>query len=117
MEIVILDETRSRKKAIVDSLEKNRYKVVQCGTSNEFMNAVSNTSPGLFLVDVESWQHGRAIYSYFQIGRKLEHVPVVLYNAPEKFSTLGDRNRLEKDRILEKPTEIDSILDAVSHLL
>jgi DNA-binding NarL/FixJ family response regulator len=117
MEIVILDELKSRRAAIAESLEKNRYKVVQCATSNEFMNAVTTMSPGHFLIDVDSWHHGRSVYSYFQIGKKIERFPVLFYNAPQNFSAVSDRIRHEKDYILPKPSEVDAIVDAMSNSL
>ena len=117
MEIVIFDELKSRRTAIAESLEKNRYKVVQCGTSNEFMNAVNATSGGHYCIDVDSWHHGRSLYAYFQIGKRMERVPVLFYNAPQNFASLGDRTRHEKDYVLQKPSEVSAIVDAVSNIL
>ncbi len=115
MDVLILDEVKSRKAKLAETLEKRRYKVVQCGTSNDFLGAVSNSLPSLILLDVDTWHHGRSMYSYFQIGKKIENVPVVFYNAPENFVALGDRNRHEKDYVLQKPSEVESVVDAVSH--
>jgi DNA-binding NtrC family response regulator len=117
MEIVILDEVKSRRTAIAESLEKNRYKVVQCGTSNEFMNALNTMSVGHFCIDVDSWHHGRSLYTYFQICKKMERIPVLFYNAPQNFTTVTDRTRHEKDYVLQKPSEVNAIVDAISNTL
>jgi DNA-binding NtrC family response regulator len=117
MEIVILDELKSRRKAIAESLEKNRYKVVQCGTSNEFINAVNTMSGGHFCIDVDSWHHGRSLYAYFQIGKRMERTPVLFYNAPQNFAAVGDRIKHEKDFVLQKPSEVNAIVGAVSNIL
>ena len=117
MEIVILDEVKSRRTAIAESLEKNRYKVVQCGTSNEFMNALNTMSVGHFCIDVDSWHHGRSLYTYFQICKRMERIPVLFYNAPQNFTTVTDRTRHEKDYVLQKPSEVNAIVDAISNTL
>jgi DNA-binding NtrC family response regulator len=115
MEIVILDDVKSRRTAIVESLEKNRYKVIQCATSNEFMNVVNSASPGHFLIDVDTWHRGRSLYTYFQIGKKMERFPVLFYNAPLNFTAVTDRVRHEKDFVLQKPSEVEAIVDAVAN--
>jgi len=117
MDVVILDEMKSRRAAIAESLEKNRYKVVQCATSNDFMNAISTMTFGHFLIDVESWQHGRSLYAYFQIGKKIERVPVLFYNAPPNFTAVNERTKHEKDSVLQTPAEVDSIVDAMANSL
>lgn len=115
MEMVILDEVKTRRTAIAEALEKNRYKVVQCASSNEFMNALNTVSPGHFLIDVDTWHRGRSLYGYFQIGKKMERFPVLFYNAPQNFIAVNDRVRHEKDFVLQKPSEVDSIVEAVAN--
>ena len=117
MEIVILDELKSRRTAIAESLEKNRYKVIQCGTSSEFMNSVNTVSGGHYCIDVDSWHHGRSLYAYFQIGKRMERIPVLFYNAPQNFTAVGDRARHEKDYVLQMPSEVNAIVDAISNTL
>jgi DNA-binding NtrC family response regulator len=118
MEVLILDDVKSRKVKLAETLEKRRYKVIQCGTSNDFLSAVSAASlPGLILLDFDTWHRGRSVYSHFQAGKKIEHIPVVFYNAPPTFVALNDRSRNEKDFVLQKPSEIDAVVDAMSHTL
>jgi DNA-binding NtrC family response regulator len=117
MELLVFDEVKSRRTQIVEALEKKRYKVVHCSTSNEFLGAVTDSSPNLLLLDVDTWLRGRSMYSYFNISRKLEKTPILFYNAPANFVAINDRERNDRDYILQKPTEVDSILQAVSQSL
>jgi hypothetical protein len=55
------------------------------------------------------WKHGvkgRAIYNYYRIGKNLENLPILLYNADEDTYFIQDRARHEKDRVLSKPSEV-----------
>ncbi len=117
MDIIVLDGLKTRRNELTALLEKNRHKVVSCSSSNDFMTAVSSSTPTHVCVDVESWHQGRAMYSYFDIGKKLEAVPVVFYNAPQNFTALPDRPRNEKDYVLTKPTEVEAIAEALSNTL
>lgn len=117
MDIVVLDDLKSRKTKLAEILEKHRYKVVQCGTCNDFLACVNASPPGVILIDFDTWHRGRSMYSYFQIGKKIEHVPVVFYNAPPNFVTLPDRGRHEKDYVLPKPSEVETVVEAISHSL
>jgi DNA-binding NtrC family response regulator len=117
MDILILDEMKSRKSKLAETLEKRRYKVVQCGSCNDLLASVNASLPNVILMDFDTWHHGRSMYSYFQTGKKIEHVPVVFYNAPPNFVALPDRNRHEKDYVLPKPSEVESVVDAISHSL
>jgi|WetSurMetagenome_2_1015567.scaffolds.fasta_scaffold00027_50 DNA-binding NtrC family response regulator len=117
MDILILDETKSRKTKLAETLEKRRYKVAQCGTSNDFLSFVNTSLPNVILMDYDTWHRGRSMYSYFQAGKKIEHVPVVFYNTPPNFVALPDRGRHEKDYVLPAPSEPEAIVDAISHSL
>lgn len=115
MDVLILDEFKSRKVKLCEALEKRRCKVVQCSTSNDFISSINASLPNLILLDMETWHRGRSIYSYFQIAKKFEHVPVLFYDAPQNFTALPDRIRHDKDRVVEKPAEVDAILNVVMH--
>jgi DNA-binding NtrC family response regulator len=117
MELLILDDLKSRMAKLTETLEKRRYKVVQCSTSNDFISAVANSTSGLILLDFETWHRGRSMYSYFQVGKNIENIPVVFYNTPPNFVALSERSRHEKDYVLQKPAEVESVIDAVSHCL
>jgi hypothetical protein len=81
------------------------------------MNAVNTMTFGHFLIDVDSWQHGRSLYAYFQVGKKIERIPALFYNAPQNFTAVNERARHEKDYVLPKPSEVDSIIDAMANSL
>jgi len=117
MEIVLLDELKSRRNEIAQMLEKKRHTVISCASTNEFIAAIAKSSVGMFVVDVESWLHGRAIYSYFAIGKKMEHAPAVMYNAPQNFSVIADRTRNDKDFVVPPPFTAEAVIDAVAHNL
>jgi len=117
MDIIVLDGLKTRRNELTAILEKGRHKVVSCSSSNDFMTAVASTTNAHVCVDVDSWHQGRAMYSYFQIGKKLEGVPVVFYNAPQNFTALADRQRNEKDYVLTKPTDVEAIAEALSNTI
>lgn len=81
------------------------------------MTAVESEKPNLALLDMGTWKKGKSIYNYFRVGKKLENVPVILYNAEEDAYFITDRARHDKDRILSNPTEIETIIDTVQQVL
>ena len=112
MKVMLLDESRKRAAQIAEAVGNGKHTLVSCGNSNEFMTALGETSADKLLLDVESWNNGKAIYRYFDVSRSLEDMPVVFYNAPEEFAGIPDRPKHSKDHILTKPTEADSIVEA-----
>jgi DNA-binding NtrC family response regulator len=113
MKILVMDEVKSRKTQIAEALEKSKHKVTQCSGSNEFITALEEQSLHCVCLDYETWHHGRSIYTYFKIAKKMERVPVIFYNAPVHFSALVNRSKHEKDQILPKPTDPKAIVDAI----
>lgn len=116
MRILLLDDTEKRKVQLKDAIQK-QHEIVDCTSSNDLMSAVESEKLDLALLDMGTWKKGKAIYNYFRIGKKLENVPVVLYNAEEDAYFIADRTRHEKDRILSNPTEIETIVDTVQQIL
>jgi DNA-binding response OmpR family regulator len=110
MKILLLDDTRKRRKQLVEAMQKKSYEHIACFTSSDFIQAIDNKKVSLVLLDMDSWNKGLAIYNYFKIAKKLETLPILFYNASMNFSILHDRPRLGKDRILFKPTEADAIV-------
>jgi len=113
MKILLLDDTRPRRNELVDALQKKRYEVTACYSTNDFMNAVEKHKADAILLDMESWYRGSAVYNFFGIAKRLESTPIVFYNANMNFSILNDRPRHAKDRILFKPSEADAILGSL----
>jgi DNA-binding NtrC family response regulator len=114
MKILVMDDVKSRKSQIAESLEKSKHKVMQCSGSNEFLTAMEEQSLNLICLDFDTWNHGRSIYNYFKIPKRIEQMPLIIYNTPANFSAFNNRPRHDKDRILTKPSEPKAIVDAVS---
>jgi DNA-binding response OmpR family regulator len=114
MKILLMDESTKRRDMIADALEKSKHSVVVCRNANEFMEAVSGGLPEKILLDVDTWNSGKALYHYFGVSRSLETVPVVFYNAPEDFSGIPDRSRHASDRILGRPTDVETAVSAAA---
>jgi len=113
MKIVLLDDTRATRTQLTDALQKKKFEVTACFSSNDFITAIDKGKCDLLLVDAESWSRGRSIYNYFGIAKKLEAIPIVFYNANPNFSVLEDRPRHAKDHILFKPTETEAVVNCV----
>lgn len=112
MKILLLDESRKRVAQIAEAIGNGKHTVVSCTNSNDFMVAVTEETPDKLLLDVETWNNGKAIYGYFDVSRKLEDIPVVFYNAPEEFPGMADRPKHSKDHVLPKPSEAEAIVEA-----
>lgn len=113
MKILILDDSRSRREQLKEAAEKLSHEVVACSTSNDFITNVEEFQPQVAAVDIATWKKGKSIYSYFHIGKKLEKIPVILYNTDEDTYFISERKGNEKDRILPKPTDIETIIDSL----
>lgn len=113
MKIVVMDDTRSRREQLKEAIEKHHHAVTDIYSSNDLITLLDESTPDLIILDMETWRKGKSIYNYFKIGKKLENIPVLLYNAEEDTYFIQDRARHEKDRVLSKPTEIENIVDLV----
>jgi DNA-binding NtrC family response regulator len=114
MKVLVLDDLKSRINEIIAALEKSKHKVTVCASSNEFINAVEDQSIGCMCLDYETWHKGRAIYSYFNIQKRIERTPIIVYNSPTHYSAIANRTKHDKDRMLAKPTESFSLVEAVA---
>jgi DNA-binding response OmpR family regulator len=110
MKILLLDDTRKRRNELVNAMQKKHYEVEACYSSNHFMQLIDKQKVNLVLLDMDSWNKGKAIFSRYGIAKKLETLPILFYNASMNFSILHDRPRHGKDRILFKPTEVGAIV-------
>lgn len=108
-----MDDLKSRRAQVRDAAEKLSHEIIDCSTTNDFITNIEENNPQMLVVDMDTWKKGKSIYNYFHIGKKLENLPVVLYNAEEDTYFISDRTRNEKDRILPKPTDIETILDSI----
>lgn len=113
MKILLLDDYRTRRNSLVDALQKKKYEVTACFSSNEFISSLEKQKWDILLLDMESWSRGKSIYDQFAIAKKLENLPILFYNANINFSMLNDRARHQKDRILFKPSEVEAIVTSL----
>ncbi len=113
MKIVVLDESNIRKSQINDLLQDKGHEVTTCSATGEFMELLEMSEPDKILMDVEAWQHGSAVYSYYNVIKRIENIPITFYNAPENFSNITNRTQIENDKILNSPIDIDIIIQEV----
>jgi|GEM_PF-758309 len=113
MKIIIMDDTRKRRDELKQAIEKHYKNVLAFYSSNDFISSIDESIPDLILLDMETWKKGKSIYNYLKIGKKLENTPVILYNAEEDMYFVQDRSRHEKDRVLQKPTDVGTIAELV----
>jgi DNA-binding response OmpR family regulator len=116
MKIVILDDWKMRRNEMVEKLRKKRDEVTALYGSNDFIDTLEKSKCDVLLLDLESWNRGKPIYDRFGTAKKFETIPVIFYNAPSKFSALDNRTRHSKDRVLEKPTEIDAVVASLQEI-
>ncbi len=113
MKFILVDDSRKRREQIKTAAAKRQYKVVDCPTSNDLMTAIEVEKADLMVINSDTWKKSKSIYNYFKIGKKLESLPVILYNAEEDSYTIQDRNRSDSDKILPKPTEVETLIEAI----
>ena len=113
MKILVMDDTRKRRNLLKEEITKKGHEVLECFTSNEFMNKIGENKAELILLDSDTWKKGKSIYSYFKIAKKMENIPVIYYNSEDDSMAIQDRSGNERDLVLSKPTEIEAIIDRV----
>ena len=114
MKVLVYDESAKQRQLVVEALEKNKHTVTVCSNSNQFMTAVTEGVAGKIVADVGSMVHGRSIYNYFDIGKKIEKASVVFYNAEEEFAGVDFRPTTDLDVILHAPLDVSAIVEAVT---
>jgi DNA-binding response OmpR family regulator len=112
MQILLLDESKKRRTQIAELLQKKKHTIRQCAASNDFMSVIEDSAPDRIILDGDTWRKGRAIYAYFNFGKKLENIPIVFYNVKEGAVTITGRESNAKDRILAGITEANDIVSA-----
>ncbi|NLD99988.1 MAG: response regulator [Fibrobacter sp.] len=116
MKILIVDDLKRRKQQLKEAIEK-QHQVTDISLTNEFMTIVENETFDMIVLDMETWKKGKSVYNYFKIGKKLENIPIILYNAEEDTYFIPDRVRHEKDRILSKPVDVETVIDTVQQTI
>jgi hypothetical protein len=114
MKVLVLDELVNRAQQIAEQARGKNIDATCCSNSNEFLVALDQGKVGAIALDIESWQKGRAIYGYFGTVRRLVDIPIVFFNAPEGFTALPDRPRLDKDAILPVATPVETVVESLA---
>lgn len=113
MIVVVLDEVKSRKQKISDLLVEKGYDVRSCLASGDFIETIETSAVDRIYMDVDSWQHGMGIYSYFRFAQKLTDIPITFYNAPDNFTNITDRGQNQNDKILNNQADIYAIINDI----
>ncbi|MFP4162697.1 MAG: hypothetical protein ACLFQB_03010 [Chitinispirillaceae bacterium] len=113
MKVLVLDDGHKRVAQMLEEMEKKNIEAVDCSTSNCFLDSLNTSQFDSLLMNVETWEKGRSIYEYFGINQKLENTPIVFYNADETFSSLNNRTPHDRDQVLYKPSDVDSVVGAL----
>ncbi|MBD3316367.1 MAG: hypothetical protein GF344_11325 [Chitinivibrionales bacterium] len=113
MKVVVLDQVVERHRPLMTILAEKRHTHVFCAQTAKFMEEVDFGAPDRVLMDVPSWRHGAHIYKYFELGRKLEEIPIVFYNAPVGFVSIRGRRRHELDRVLPENSGMELLAEAI----
>jgi hypothetical protein len=113
MKVVVLDEVKERHRRLRAVLEARPCTPVLCQGTAEFMEEILHGSPDRIAMDVRSWGRGGPVYRYFEFGHKLEEIPIVFYNAPEGFVTIGGRRRHDRDRVVFEDDRLETLAEAI----
>jgi PleD family two-component response regulator len=113
MNVAVVDESRKRRRQIVEALQKMNHTVTEATTSQDLITLVEERRPERMLLDVGTWKNGRAIYNYFRIGKKLAGIPILFYNSYEGFNIEAIREPHDKDRVVNEPAKVEDIISAV----
>ena len=110
MTIVILDESKKRKKEMQDLLQAKGYSVIVCSGTGEFIETIQNMKPDKIFLDVESWYHGRSIFNFFKFQKQLELFPIICYYASNHYKGLPERAAHPQDKICTRDKPVDMIV-------
>lgn len=113
MKLILVDDNRKRREQIKTAASKRQYRVIDCPTTNDFLTSIENEKVDLLVIETETWKKNKSIFNYFKIGKELENLPVILYNAEDDSYIIQDRNRSDRDRILPKPTDVETLIESI----
>lgn len=113
MKILLMDDSKQRRSKIKEDVAKINKDVTDINSSNDLITNIENGKADLILLDSDTWKKGKSIYNYLRISKKLEKTPIVFYNVDEETITIPDRAKNDKDVVLSRPTEVETIVDAV----
>lgn len=114
MKVLIVDDQQKRAQQVVELVGGKKVDAVVCTNSNELLDALKAGGVKAMVLDVETWRKGRSIYEYFGVTRKLVDMPIVFFNAPEGFTALTDRPRLDKDTVLPVGATAEQVAEGLA---
>lgn len=113
MKIVVLDSIKGRNREISELAEKKGHNVKTCFGANDLFTAVEESKPEFYIIDMESWNTCISIIKYTDFVTKMGETPAVIYNAPENFVSLAERDENEADIILSEEVTAEDIVEAI----
>jgi len=115
--ILVVDDDESILEVVQIVLESEGY-AVQTAMNSAFLQQLASQPmlPDLILLDVLlSGEDGREISQQLKANARLQHIPVVMLSAHSDASKMA--NAGGADAFLEKPFDVDVLLDMVQQYL
>ena len=110
--IMVVDDDRAILDMVAELLDYEGYPVIALSESRNAVTWASDEQPALILLDMmmpemSGWQ----VLAALRANPATLHIPVVLLSARHDLSALAETLKVES--FLEKPFEIDDLLDVV----
>ncbi|HCI79574.1 MAG TPA: response regulator [Ktedonobacter sp.] len=115
--ILVVDDDESILEVVQIVLESEGYEV-QTATNSSFLQQLASqpVRPDLILLDVLlSGEDGREISQQLKADTQLQHIPVIMLSAHSEASKMA--NIGGADAFLEKPFDVDVLLDTVQRYI
>ena len=115
--ILVVDDDESILEVVQIVLESEGYEV-QTATNSAFLQQLASQPvlPDLILLDVLlSGEDGRDISQQLKANPQLQHIPVIMLSAHSEASKMADIGGA--DAFLEKPFDVDVLLDTVQRYI
>lgn len=109
MNVAVLYENKRNRSELKAAIERKGHEVVLASNTNEFFELLGADTADTYVIDMQAWYRGRAIYKYFGIPRKIADTPVIFLNIPEGFTALEGRDTIPGDVMLEKDAGLEEI--------
>jgi len=114
MKCLVLEDRGKKEEAVREAFSKKKLDVIFCTSSNDFMTALNASKFETAVINAEAWGRGRAIYDYFDAGKKLDGKRLVFFNASEQFvPAIKYRKHSDKDVVYREPIEYEALAEAL----
>jgi two-component system nitrogen regulation response regulator NtrX len=115
--IVIADDDRAIAELLCTILEDEGYSIQCCYSGKAALDAIKQRQPNLVILDMQmEWRgSGLEVVQRMRAHPALYDTPVIIYSADSLFlSTIRDQLLAHRCLVLEKPFDIDTLLDMVA---